>query len=107
VALRDLLGRIAETYDRRLGFDSEAQQLLRTSHVELAPLVPAGYRLGFGGGRGSTAVVPWIGVFDPDETDSAQHGMYVVYLFAADMREVCLTLAQGITDLTKTHGGLD
>jgi hypothetical protein len=30
VALHDLLGRIAETYDQRLGFDSEAQQLLRT-----------------------------------------------------------------------------
>lgn len=102
--LRELLGRIAETYDHRLGFDSEAQRLLRASRDVLEPLVPAGYRTDFGGGRGATAAVPWLGVFDPDETESAQRGMYLVYLFAADMSVVYLCLAQGITDLSREHG---
>jgi hypothetical protein len=52
VALRDLLARIAETYDQRLGFDSEAQHLLRASPEEVAPLIPAGYHVTHGGAEG-------------------------------------------------------
>lgn len=102
--LRELLGRIAETYDQRLGFDSEAQRLLRICKDTLGALIPAGYLTDFGGGRGFTAAVPWLRVFDPDETGSAQRGMYLVYLFAADMSTIYLCLAQGITDLTEEHG---
>jgi hypothetical protein len=32
------------------------------------------------------AVSPWIAVFNPDETTTAQRGMYLVYLFAEDMK---------------------
>lgn len=48
---------------------------------------------------------PGFAVFDPDETTTAQRGMCVVYLFAADLKTVALTLNQGVTDLRKTHGG--
>ncbi|WP_049562996.1 MrcB family domain-containing protein [Nonomuraea sp. SBT364] len=97
--LRSLIGRIGETYDRSLGMSSEAQRLLRQAGTELRQWVPAGYLPVGSGGKGAAAFVPWISVFDPDETDTARHGMYVVYLFAEDMQTVALSLNQGVTEL--------
>ncbi len=48
-------------------------------------------------GQGNWATVPWIGFFDSRETDSATHGIYVVYLFPADLSGVYLTIIQGYT----------
>lgn len=48
-------------------------------------------------GQGHWAQVPWISVFDPAITTAATHGYYVVYLFAADMSCVYLSLNQGTT----------
>jgi MrcB-like, N-terminal domain len=104
VQLRELLSRISATYDRSLNFRSEAQQLLKSAGHELAQWLPAGYIAQGSGGRGNTAVVPWISIFDLDETDSAQHGMYVVYLFAADLQTVALSLNQGVTELIDLLG---
>ena len=50
-------------------------------------------------GQGNWADVPWIGIFDPTVTTSATRGFYVVYLFAADMGAVYLTLNQGTTSV--------
>src|SRR4051794_13326411 len=46
-------------------------------------------------GQGNWADVPWLAVFDPVVTTSATRGYYVVYLFAADMTAVALSLNQG------------
>lgn len=101
---RELIERIGNEYDRSLDFQSPAQQLLRIAGKEIALRAPVGY-IGFGsGGMGSTATIPWIALFDPDETTTAQRGMYVVYLFAADGSRVFLTLMQGVTEVTKTLG---
>ena len=43
-------------------------------------------------------------MFNLDETDDAQHGMYVVYLFKADMTAVYLSLNHGVTELVEIHG---
>jgi len=91
--LRELIGRIGREYDRTLDFTSPAQQLLRVAGREVERWVPLGYVGDASGGRGNTALVPWIAVFDPDETTTAQRGMYVVYLFAPDGRRVYLHLA--------------
>ena len=49
--LRELLQRIASTYNRKLDMQSEAQLLLRTSSKEvLAPVIPAGYAVKGSGG---------------------------------------------------------
>jgi 5-methylcytosine-specific restriction enzyme A len=48
-------------------------------------------------GQGNWADVPWIAIFNPEVTTSATRGYYIVYLFAADMSTVNLTLAQGVT----------
>src|SRR4051812_33560390 len=95
VELVQLLCGVARNYDRSAGFDSEAQQLLKAARDVITPLLPVGYLVEGSGGKGNPAVVPWIGVFDPDETTTAQRGMYVVYLFAADMSSIVLSLAQG------------
>ncbi|MGI5322043.1 MrcB family domain-containing protein [Actinomadura nitritigenes] len=99
--LRDLIETIGQSYDRSQGMSSPAQRLLRSAQTELLQWVPAGYRPEGSGGRGAAAFVPWIAVFDPDETDGARHGMYVVYLFAEDMQTVALSLNQGVTELVE------
>jgi hypothetical protein len=53
-------------------------------------------------GQGSTADVPWVGIFPVGET-SAKHGVYLVYLFAADGSHVYLALIQGTEQVA---GGL-
>ncbi|WP_432882541.1 MrcB family domain-containing protein [Kribbella sp. CA-245084] len=102
--LRELIGRIGREYDRRLDFQSPAQQLLRAAGKEIEQWAPVGY-VGFGsGGMGTTATIPWIALFDPDETTTAQRGLYVVYLYSADGHRVFLALAQGVTEVTKSLG---
>lgn len=104
MSIRDLLSRIGSSYNRALDFSSEAQIRLRGAADVVSPLIPAGYVVQGSGGRGNTAVVPWIAVFDPDETTSARHGMYVVYLFDAEMNTVALSLNQGVTDVIQRFG---
>lgn len=103
--LRELIGRIGAKYDRSLPMSSEAQLLLRSAGAEFDQWLPVGYRAEGSGGKGNPASCPWIAVFDPDETDNARHGMYVVYLFAEDLSTVALTLNQGVTELRQDHGG--
>jgi hypothetical protein len=102
--LHELLLRIASTYDRALDMQSEAQLLLRRSPEELGAAVSANYVVKGSGGQSTPAFVPWIAVFNPDETNQAQHGMYVVYLFKADMTGVYLSLNHGVTELKNLYG---
>ena len=95
--LRNLVARVAATYDRNAEMDSPAQLLLRSAGRELAHLARR-YSIVGRGGMGQGAHVPWIAVFDPDETETATRGLYVVYLFAADMSTVSLSLNQGVTE---------
>ena len=50
--------------------------------------------------QGKWAERPWLRIFHPKETTPAQQGTYVVYLFAADMSRVFLTLNQGTPNLS-------
>jgi hypothetical protein len=99
--LRELIGRIGQTYDRRLPMGSEAQQLLRRAAPELRQWVGSTYLTVGSGGKGNGAVCPWIAVFNEDETTTAQQGMYLVYLFAEDMKSVSLSLNQGVTEFRR------
>jgi hypothetical protein len=58
----------------------------------------------WGAGKGRWADVPWIAVLDRRETSSIQHGIYVVFLFRADMSGFYLTLNQGVTEPTNQLG---
>lgn len=54
-----------------------------------------GMEAGFSIGIGRWSAVPWIRVFYPDISPSAQYGIYIVYLFAASGKSVFITLNQG------------
>ena len=49
-------------------------------------------------GMGNWNFVPWIAIFNKNETDGAQEGIYVVYLFSDDLKRLYLTFNQGITN---------
>lgn len=55
-------------------------------------------------GMGNWTPTPWIAVFNKNETDGAQEGVYVVYLFSEDMQRVYLTLNQGVTRPIENDG---
>jgi hypothetical protein len=101
VRLRSLIGEIGAKYDRQLPLSSEAQTLLRRARVEFEQWIPTGYRVE-SGGRGRAAVTPSIAVYAPAET--ARSGLYVAYLFAADLSTVTLSLNQGINEIAEHVG---
>lgn len=102
--LRDYLQTIATTYDRHAPLDSAAQRMLRRAKDHLREHVPGGLDVRGSGGTTTPTLTPWVGVFDPDETVTPQDGIYLVYLFAEDLRTVTLSLQQGITRLTRELG---
>ena len=55
-------------------------------------------------GQGKWAEVPWIGIFNPEITTSATNGIYIVYLFSADLKKVFLCQGQGVTSIKKEFG---
>lgn len=104
MTLRTFLETIGTNYRRTDGTSSESAQLIRAAPKKIGHLVTAGYTTKGSAGSGAGARCPWVAIFDPDETNTATRGMYVVYLFAADMKTVALSLNQGVTELTKIHG---
>lgn len=55
-------------------------------------------------GKGRWAHVPWVSLLDERETTTAQGGVYVAFLFCADMSGVYLTLNQGYAEPEKQLG---
>lgn len=102
--LRGYLHKVGSTYNRADGTGSPAAKLLRGALPVFEPHIPAGHLIKGSGGNGAGAFVPWVSFFDPDETDTATRGMYVVYLFAENMKTVSLSLNQGVTELQKAFG---
>jgi len=62
------------------------------------------YKVDASPGQGNWAEVPWAAIFRKDITESAQYGIYPVYLFRADGSGVYLSLGFGATKLRKTFG---
>ena len=56
-------------------------------------------------GKGTWAFCPWMAILDNRETRTTQSGVYIAWLFRADMSGVYLTLAQGVTEVQKVHQG--
>lgn len=51
--------------------------------------------------EGVWADVPWLAIFRRSITDSAQNGVYIVYLLSSDASAIYLTFNQGVTDPIK------
>lgn len=76
-------------------------QLLRhTLPTEIGQQVEDSYyRVKGSPGQGGWAETPWVAIFDPLVTESAQKGHYLVYLFRGDGTGVYLSLNQGTTEV--------
>ena len=57
-----------------------------------------------GVGQGNWAAVPWIALLDTKITSSTQEGVYTVFLIAAELDRIFLTLNQGTTNLVQELG---
>ncbi|MEU6620150.1 DUF3578 domain-containing protein [Streptomyces litmocidini] len=106
MGIRDLLGEVASTYDRTAGSrkDVVGQQVLRgvASRTDLA--LPQGYKAEGHGGQTTPAATPWIGIFAEEGNKDPKRGLYLAYIFSADLKNVTLTLQQGITWLEERLG---
>lgn len=102
--LAEYLLEIAYNYVRHEGLNTPTQQLLKDAGKHLAEHAKLGILIKGSGGKGMPTHTPWIGFFNPDETESPENGVYVVYLFAENLESVALTLNQGITRLTNELG---
>lgn len=104
VRLGEYLAQVANTYNRFDGLSTPTQVMLKEAHHHLKEHVPPGLEIKGSGGKGVATHTPWIGFFNPDETDTPQRGIYVVFLFSADLEELVLTLNQGMEYLRKELG---
>jgi hypothetical protein len=106
MGIRDMLSEVANTYDRTAGSrrDVKGQQVLRgvASRTDLA--LPPGFSAKGHGGQTTPAATPWIGIFDERGESDPKMGLYLAYIFSADLRNVTLTLQQGITWLEERLG---
>ena len=106
--LQDLLSKVLSGYlaarDERFGGHQLATVLRQNlpDAVRLVCLEKIASELKAQGslGQGKWAECPRLRIFHPNEMTSAQQGMYVVCLFAADMSAVFLTLNQGTNNLS-------
>ncbi|MFI2366906.1 MrcB family domain-containing protein [Streptomyces sp. NPDC018833] len=101
-----MLSEVANTYDRTAGSrrDVKGQQVLRrvASRTDLA--LPSGFSAKGHGGQTTPAATPWIGIFDERGQSDPKKGLYLAYIFSADLKNVTLTLQQGITWLEERLG---
>lgn len=56
-------------------------------------------------GKGQWNFSPWLAIFDPLITETAQRGYYPVYLFREDFAGVYLSLNQGVTEIRSKYKG--
>lgn len=101
--LRNHLQTISAGWATSTKMADAAPKLLRESRSVLGGIAPAGILVKGSPGAGNLAQVPWIAFLDPDVTESAQAGIYVVYLWSADAQQLYLCLSQGVTDVAKRH----
>lgn len=106
MGIRELLSEVANTYDRHAGSrrDVPGQRLLREVAKRTDVLLPPGFTAEGHGGQTTPAATPWIGLFDTRGNSDPKQGLYLAYIFSADLKDVALTLQQGITSLEKRLG---
>ncbi|WP_328312600.1 DUF3578 domain-containing protein [Streptomyces sp. NBC_00442] len=106
MGIRELLRDVATTYDRSAGSrrDVPGQRVLRSVAKRTDLVLPDGFTAQGHGGQTTPAATPWIGLFDSRGNSDPKQGLYLAYIFSADLKTVALTLQQGITSLEKRLG---
>lgn len=74
------------------------------SELKTLPFIDDQYKVQGSIGQGNWATIPWLAVLDKRITETTQHGVYIVYLFAEDMSTVYLTFNQGVTKPIQENG---
>jgi hypothetical protein len=98
MSLRELLSAPAALgYDHKGDSQQPAQKELVNSRKELEKFVPVGYRIKKSGMAVNLPVIPWISILNPELTTTTQAGLYIVYLYSADMKKLFLSMNQGYT----------
>jgi hypothetical protein len=98
MSLRELLSVPASLdYNHSGNSYQPAQKALLNSRKELLDFVPIGYRVKKSGVAVNLPVIPWISILNPELTTTTQAGLYVVYLYSADMKKLYLSMNQGYT----------
>lgn len=90
--LRDYDSAIAGPYTKHPLADFLRNGLPQT----VRPIVGPDYLVTGSPGKGNWSETPWVAVFDPMVTTSAQRGLYPVYLFRGDGAGVFLSLNMGV-----------
>lgn len=62
-------------------------------------LKSANYKVGGSVGKGFRAETPWIAILDKEITKTATEGVYIVFLFSSNYKNVYVTLIQGTSKL--------
>lgn len=102
--LRDALLLLPDLgYDRNAPKTHQAQQALYGLRRQPPAGVPIGLDVRVSGQGINLPVVPWITLLDPSVTKKVTEGLYLVYLFAADLQSVFLTMNQGATQHKNLH----
>jgi MoxR-like ATPase len=107
VALARFMELFKEVPGQQFSNNHPAYLALREAAQQIARLLPdelAGAKVKPSVGLGNWASIPWIAVLHPAVTNSTQEGVYPVLLFHPDMDSVEVTIAQGVTKLTRTLG---
>lgn len=84
-------------YQRLKGQNQPGQKAIQRARTGLVKFVPPGYRIRNSGVTPSLPVIPWISILNPELTTTTQAGLYVVYLYSADMTTLFLSMNQGYT----------
>jgi hypothetical protein len=84
-------------YDHNLSSQQPAQKALVQARKDLTEFVPIGYLVKKSGVAVNLPVIPWISILNPELTKTTQAGLYIVYLYSADMSKLFLSMNQGYT----------
>jgi len=108
IILRDYFEQILKNYlsekNKNFTGNSLAKLLRNELPNEIKRIINTDFIVTGSPGKGNWTSLPWIGIFNPEITSSAQSGYYIVYLFTEDMKGVYLSLNQGVTNIKNKYG---
>jgi hypothetical protein len=98
MTLSELLKSPAELgYDKTLGKQQPAQKALRIANSQILEYIPTGYRVRVSGSSFKIPEILWISILNPELTTTTKAGLYIVYLYSADLKTLYLSMNQGYT----------
>lgn len=107
--MEELMNKILSTYneDGKIKVDSTQPYydlIVNSVPAKLRKELSRGkYTVKGSSGQGSKASNPWIVVFNNNITNTGQKGIFIVYLFRADMSGFYLTLNQGMNNFKNLY----